>query len=494
MQRTWTTVRVDWFGNIRLDILSGILVALALIPESLAFAVIAGVDPSVTLYASFCIAVTTAFLGGRPGMISAATGAMALVLVHLISQYGVAYVLPVTILTGLIQILFGVFRLGTLLRFVSRSVVHGFVNALAILIFVAQLPEVVGQSWQVWGLLALGLALIYLLPRVITAVPAPLISIVVLTTITIGLGLDVGTVGDKGVLPTSLPSLVALLAPLTLDTVFIVAPYALTLAVVGLLESLMTAVLIDDITDTRSDKNRECIGQGSANIIAGVFGGMAGCALIGQSMMNIKAGGRGRLSTLVAGVVLLFLVMVLRDVVQQIPMVALAAVMMVVCVNTFQWSSLRDIRTIPVSSTVVTFSTVAVVVYTHNLAQGVFVGVLLSGLFFAHKISRYLDIVVTHDDAQRLVTYQIIGQVFFASATRFADAFDYTSDVTRVTIDVSHGHFWDVTSIAALDKAVLKYRSRGILVDVIGLNAASATMVDRHALHPRADSIELGNH
>lgn len=494
MQRSWATVRSDWLGNVRPDILSGILVALALIPESLAFAVIAGVDPSVMLYASFCIAVTTAFLGGRPGMISAATGAMALVLVNLISEHGIAYMLPVTILTGVIQILFGLFRLGALLRFVSRSVVYGFVNALAILIFMAQLPEIVGTSWQVGGLLILGLALIYLLPRVITTVPAPLISIVALTAITIGLGLDVGTVGDKGLLPATLPTLVAFLAPATLDTLVIVAPYALTLAVVGLLESLMTAVLIDDITDTRSDKNRECVGQGSANIIAGLFGGMAGCALIGQSMMNIKAGGRGRLSTLVSGVVLLFLVIVLRDVVQQIPMVALAAVMMVVSVNTFQWSSLRNIRTIPISSTVVTFSTVAVVVYTHNLAQGVFVGVLLSGLFFAHKISRYLDIIVTTDAAQRHTTYQIIGQVFFASAVRFADAFDYEADVARVTIDVSHGHFWDVTSIAALDKAVFKFRARGILVDVIGLNAASATMVDRHGLHPHAESIELGNH
>lgn len=347
------------------------------------------------------------------------------------------------------------------------------------------------MGWEVYALLALGLVLIYTLPRLITAIPAPLLSIVVVTALTVWLGLDVRTVGDKGVLPMALPQLATWQVPVTFETFSIIAPYALTLAVVGLLESLMTAVLIDDITDTRSDKNRECRGQGLANIVAGCFGGMAGCALIGQSMMNMKAGGRGRLSTLVAGVVLLVLVVVFRDLVQQIPMVALAAVMMVVCVGTFQWDSVRNIRTIPLSSTVVTFSTVAVVVYTHNLAQGVFVGVLLSGLFFAHKISGYLDIVQTHDALTHTMTYHIRGQVFFASAQRFADAFDYDTPLQRVCIDVTHGHFWDVTAIAALDKAVLKYRSHGVLVEILGLNAASATMVARHGQYHRQVGAEV---
>lgn len=491
MQTTRARVQAEWLGNVRLDVLSGILVALALIPESLAFAVIAGVDPSVTLYASFCIALVAAICGGRTGMISAATGAMALVLVTLVRDHGVGYLLPVTVLTGVVQITFGVFRLGDLLRFVSRSVVHGFVNALAILIFMAQLPEILGMGWHVYGLLTLALVLIYLLPRLTTAVPAPLLSIVVVTLVTLGLGLDVRTVGDKGVLPVTLPQLAMLQVPLTLETFWIIAPYAVTLAVVGLLESLMTAVLIDDITDTRSDKNRECVGQGVANIVAGCFGGMAGCALIGQSMMNMKAGGRGRLSTLVAGVVLLLLVLVFRDVVEQIPMVALAAVMIVVCIGTFQWDSLRNIQSIPLSSTIVTFSTVAVVVHTHNLAQGVFVGVLLSGVFFAHKISRYLDIGVMHDAATATTTYMVRGQVFFASAQRFSDAFDYETLPAHVCIDVNHGHFWDVTAIAALDKAVLKYRARGVSVTVLGLNEASATMVDRHAQYPRHVSAEI---
>ncbi|MEY3990137.1 MAG: hypothetical protein RI985_1218 [Chloroflexota bacterium] len=487
----WSKTRAEWFGNIRGDVLSGIVVALALIPEAIAFSIIAGVDPKVGLYASFCIAVVIAFVGGRPGMISAATGAMALVMVTLVKEHGIEYLLAATLLTGVFQIIAGALRLGDLLRFVSRSVVTGFVNALAILIFMAQLPEFNGATWQVYAMVAAGLTIIYVLPRFTKAIPSPLVSIIVLTIVSIGLQLDVRTVGDMGELPDAFPLFLFPNIPLTLDTLMIILPYALTLAVVGLLETLMTAVIVDDLTDTNSAKNRECAGQGVANIVAGMFGGMAGCAMIGQSVINVKSGGRGRLSTFVAGVFLLFLILVLSDWVRQIPMAALVAVMIMVSIGTFSWSSVLNLRTMPKSSSLVMITTVVVVVFTHNLAQGVFVGVLMSALFFARKVSRLLLVESTIDEHGRERTYTVYGQVFFVSATQFAESFDFKEVLDTVTIDVSQAHFWDYTAVGALDKVVLRFRREGATVNIVGMNQASATLVDRLGVYDKSDAVEL---
>lgn len=485
----------EWFSNVRGDLLSGLVVALALIPEAIAFSIIAGVDPKVGLYASFCIAVVIAFAGGRPGMISAATGAMALVMVTLVKDYGLQYLLAATLLTGVFQIIAGVLKLGGLMRFVSRSVVTGFVNALAILIFMAQLPELINVPWVVYAMTAAGLGIIYILPRFTKAVPSPLICIVLLTAVSMALGLEIRTVGDMGELPDSLPVFLLPDVPFNLETLLIILPYSATLAVVGLLESMMTATIVDDLTDTPSNKNRECAGQGIANIAAGFMGGMAGCAMIGQSVINVKSGGRGRLSALTAGVVLLILVVFLGPWVQQIPMAALVAVMIMVSIGTFDWSSIRNLTIHPKSSSIVMLSTVAVVVVTHDLAKGVFVGVLLSAVFFAAKVGRLFRVDSTLDADESHRRYTVHGQVFFASADKFVNAFDLKEAVDKVTIDVSHSHFWDLTAVHSLDKVVLKFRREGTQVQVVGMNEASATLVDRYGLHGKDESkIQLSGH
>lgn len=483
-------LKEQWFPNVRNDLLAGLVVALALIPEAIAFSIIAGVDPKVGLYASFCIATVIAFAGGRPGMISAATGAMALVMVTLVKDHGLQYLLAATLLTGVLQIAAGFLKLGALMRFVSRSVITGFVNALAILIFMAQLPELIGASWIVYALVAGGLGIIYLFPYVSKAVPSPLVCIVVITGISLVLGLDVRTVGDMGELPDSLPVFLLPDVPLNWETLAIIFPFSATLAVVGLLESMMTASIVDDLTDTSSNKNRECVGQGVANIASGLIGGMAGCAMIGQSVINVKSGGRGRLSTLCAGVFLLVMVVFIGDWVARIPMAALVAVMIMVSIGTFSWASLRNLPTAPKSASVVMLSTVAVVVATHDLAQGVLVGVLLSGFFFAHKVGQVLHIGSISVDEGRTRHYKITGQVFFASADRFIAAFDFREVIEKVRIDVSRAHFWDMTAISALDKVVIKFRREGTEVEVIGLNEASATLVDRFAIHDKPEAAE----
>lgn len=476
--------------NIRNDLLAGLVVALALIPEAIAFSVIAGVDPKVGLYASFCMAAVIAFAGGRPGMISAATGAMALLMVTLVKDHGLQYLLAATVLTGVLQILAGWLRLGSLMRFVSRSVITGFVNALAILIFMAQLPELTGVSWEAYAMVAAGLAIIYLFPYLTKSVPSPLIAITVLTGVSIGLGLDIRTVGDMGELPDTLPMFLLPDVPLHWDTLRIIFPVSATLAVVGLLESMMTASIVDDLTDSSSNKNRECVGQGIANITSGFIGGMAGCAMIGQSVINVKSGGRGRLSTLAAGVFLLLMVVYIGDWVARIPMVALVAVMIMVAIGTFNWASIRNLREHPKSSNVVMLATVVVVVATHDLAKGVLVGVLLSGFFFAHQVGQILHIGWKSENQGRLRTYIITGQVFFASAERFVNSFDFKEVIEKVRIDVSRAHFWDLTAVSALDKVILKFRREGTEVEVIGLNEASATMVDRFAVHDKPDAVE----
>jgi SulP family sulfate permease len=483
--------RAEWFGNSRGDLLSGLVVALALIPEAIAFSIIAGVDPKVGLYASFSIAVIIAFTGGRPGMISAATGAMALLMVSLVKEHGLQYLFATTIVTGVLQVIAGVLKLGRVMRFVSRSVMTGFVNALAILIFLAQLPELRDVSWQTYPMVAAGLAIIYLFPRVTKAIPSPLVCIVVLTIVSVALGLDLRTVKDMGELPSSLPMFLIPNIPFNLETLGIILPYAVPLAVVGLLESLLTASIVDDLTDTKSDKSRECAGQGIANIATGFLGGMAGCAMIGQSVINVKSGGRGRLSALVAGTVLIVLVVGLGDAVGRIPMPALVAVMIMVSIGTFSWASIKNLRTHPLSSSIAMLATVIVVVATHNLALGVLLGVLLSGIFFAWKISQIFQVQSTISDDGRVRTYQVHGQVFFASADAFGDAFDLQEALDRVVIDVRHAHFWDISAIAALDKVVLKFRREGATVELIGMNDASATIVDRLAIHDKVDGLDL---
>ncbi|MDP3744853.1 MAG: SulP family inorganic anion transporter [Methylotenera sp.] len=484
------TIKQNWFSNIRGDVLAGIVVALALIPEAIAFSIIAGVDPKVGLYASFCIAVVISFVGGRPGMISAATGAMALLMVTLVKDHGLQYLLAATLLTGVIQIVFGYIKLGSLMRFVSRSVVTGFVNALAILIFMAQLPELTNVTWHVYAMTAAGLGIIYLFPYITKSIPSPLVTIVVLTGVAMYFNMDIRTVGDMGELPDTLPIFLWPDVPLNFETLAIVFPYSVSLAVVGLLESLMTATIVDDLTDTSSDKNRECKGQGLANIGAGLLGGMAGCAMIGQSIINVKSGGRTRLSTFTAGIVLLMLVVFLGSWVSKIPMAALVAVMIMVSIGTFSWSSLGNLRTHPLSTSVVMVATVVVVVATHNLAYGVLVGVLLAGLFFANKVGQFLRVTSEADNDSTLRTYKVVGQVFFTSADKFVSYFDFKEAVDKVVIDLTHAHFWDITSVSALDKVVIKFRREGTEVEVIGMNEASATIVDRFAVHDKPDAVD----
>lgn len=485
-------MKLEWLSNIRGDLLAGLVVALALIPEAIAFSIIAGVDPKVGLYASFCIAVIISIVGGRPGMISAATGAMALLMVTLVREYGLEYLLAATLLTGVIQILAGYLKLGNLMRFVSRSVVTGFVNALAILIFMAQLPELTNVTWHVYAMTAAGLGIIYLfpyLPVIGKIIPSPLICIVLLTTVAIVSGLDIRTVGDMGQLPDTLPVFLWPEVPLTWETLQIILPYSIGLAVVGLLESMMTATIIDDLTDTDSDKNRECKGQGIANIGSGLMGGMAGCAMIGQSVINVKSGGRGRLSTFSAGVFLLILIVFLDDWLKQIPMAALVAVMIMVSIGTFSWSSVKDLKKHPLSTNIVMIATVVVVVFTHNLAIGVLVGVLLATLFFANKIGRFM-VVKSQQTENDIRVYQVIGQVFFASSDQFVSAFDFKEAVSKVVIDLSHAHFWDITAVSSLDKVVIKFKRLGADVEVIGMTAATATIVDKFGVHNDPEEVE----
>ncbi|MEL6614565.1 MAG: SulP family inorganic anion transporter [Bacteroidota bacterium] len=479
------TLQEQWFGNVRADLLAGIVVALALIPEAIAFSIIAGVDPKVGLYASFSIAVIMAFVGGRPAMISAATGAMALVMITLVRDHGLQYLFAATILTGVLQVLFGVFKLGRYMKFVPRPVMTGFVNALAILIFMAQLPLFVGTGWMMWAVVIGGLAVIYGFPYLNRTIPSPLVAIVGLTVISLGAGDGLlSRVGDMGELPTALPFFSIPSVPLTMETLAILFPVSLALALVGLIESLLTASIVDEMTDTPSDKNVESRGQGIANIVTGFFGGMAGCAMIGQSVINVKSGGRGRLSTFAAGAFLLFFILVLADWLVLIPMGALVAVMFMVSFSTFDWSSLRVDR-VPFSETLVMGVTVGVVVFTHNLALGVLVGILLSAMLFARKVAHlaFMEDELSADGRTQHVT--VVGNLFFATVTGFLDHFDFSADVDRVVLDLTQAHVWDASAVAAIDKAVLRFRARGVEMEVVGLNRESASIVERVAVHDK---------
>ena len=471
----------EWFSNIRTDVLAGLVVGLALIPESIAFSAIAGVDPQVGLYASFCIAVSIAFFGGRPAMISAATGAMALLMITLVKEHGLQYLLAATILTGIIQVIAGYFKVAKLMRFVSQAVVYGFLNALAILIFVAQIPEINRMDSTGYLFIAIGLAIIYLfpyIPKIGKAIPSPLICIIVLSGLALLLSADMRTVSDLGQFPDTLPVFLIPEIPLNLETLQIILPYSFTLATVGLLESMMTTTVIDEVTGTEGDRHQECRGQGMANIVSGFMGGMAGCAMIGQSIINVSSGARTRLSTLVAGVFLLCLVVFLKDWLAYIPMAALVAIMIMVAFTTFQWGAIKQFSKHPLEFNTVMIAVIIVVLATHNLALGVFVGVLLSALFFINKLERTVH-VYTYLNAANSRSYVISGQIFFSSTEKFYQFFDFKEKLEYVELDLTHAHIWDVTSVNMLNNVIQKFKAQGIDVRIIRLNEASSTLIDR---------------
>jgi SulP family sulfate permease len=472
--------------RLKTEVLGGLVVALALIPEAIAFSIIAGVDPRIGLFASFTMAVTIAFVGGRPAMISAATGAVALVIAPLVKSHGLDYLVAAVMLAGILQVVLGLTGVAKLMRFIPRSVMVGFVNALAILVFLSQVPELIGVPWLVYPLTALGLLIVFGLPKLTVAIPAPLVAIVVLTLITVLAAVAVPTVGDKGALPESLPTLFVPNVPFTLEMLQVIFPFALAMACVGLLESLMTAKLVDDVTDTRSSKTREAWGQGVANVVTGFFGGMGGCAMIGQTMINVKASGaRTRISTFLAGVFLLILVVVLGDIVSLIPMAALVAVMIFVSVATFDWHSIRPatLKALPKSETMVMVSTVIGVVATHNLAIGVGVGVLVAMVLFARRVAHFVTVerTLSKVDGVQLVTYRVDGELFFASSNELYTQFEYALDPKRVVIDMHASHLWDASTVASLDAITEKYRHHGKEVRIVGLNDASVLMRERLA-------------
>lgn len=479
--------------RLRIEVLAGLVVALALIPEAISFSIIAGVDPRMGLFASFTMAVTIALVGGRRAMISAATGAVALVVAPVVKEHGVDYLIATVLLAGVLQITLSVVGVAKLMRFIPRSVMVGFVNALAILIFTAQLPHLLGVPWLVYPMVAAALAVIVFLPKLTTAIPAPLVAIVALTAVTMAFALDVPDVGDEGELPSSLPAFVIPDVPFTLDTLRIIGPYALAMALVGLLESLMTAKLVDDITDTHSDKTREGWGQGVANLVTGLFGGMGGCAMIGQTMINVKvSGARTRISTFLAGVFLLILVVGLGGLVAQIPMAALVAVMIMVSVGTLDWHSIapKTLRRMPIAETTVMLVTVAVTVVTHNLAYGVITGVLVAMIAFAHRVAHFTQVTafddprITEDGVlQGRRVYKVRGELFFASSNDLVYQFAYTTDPDHIVIDMSETHIWDASTVAALDAITTKYAAKGKTVEIVGLNPASEARRDRLSGH-----------
>ncbi|TSI12083.1 SulP family inorganic anion transporter [Brevibacterium aurantiacum] len=457
------------------EVLAGLVVALALIPEAISFSIIAGVDPKVGLFSSFIMAVTIAFVGGRPAMITAATGAIALVIAPVAREYGMDYFIATVLLAGVLQIVLAVFGAAKLMRFIPRSVMVGFVNALAILIFTAQLPQLIGVPWMVYPLVAVGLVIMIFMPKITKVVPAPLVSIIIVTVAVIVFAINIPAVGDQGELPRSLPELFVPSVPLTWETLTIIAPYSLAMALVGLMESLMTAKLVDDVTDTHSNKTREGWGQGVANILSGFFGGMGGCAMIGQTMINVKASGaRTRISTFLAGMFLLILIVAFGDIVAIIPMAALVAVMIMVSVGTFDWHSIKlsTLKRMPKSETAVMVITVAVVVATHNLAIGVVVGVFVASVMFVRRVAHLIDVrreIQEHDGVQ-VAHYTVEGQLLFASSNDLTTLFEYVDDPERVVIDLTKSHIWDASTVAALDTIETKYEQHGKAVEFVGMN------------------------
>lgn len=484
-------IKKEWFGNTKQDILSGMVVAIALIPEAIGFSIIAGVNPMMGLYASFCIAMITAFFGGRQGMISAATGAMALLLVNLVKDYGIEYMLAATILTGIIQLILGYLKIGNLLKFIPRPVMIGFVNALAILIFKAQLPYFQGESIWIYALVAIGLLVIYLFPKINKTIPSPLIAIIAVTVLASVLGIKTTTIGDIGNISSTLPKFLIPNIPVSLETLKIILPYSISLSIVGLVESLLTAQLLDDLTHTKSNKNRECMGQGVANVVSGLFGGMAGCAMIGQSIINFKSGGRGRLSTFVAGLFLMILIILLNKFVVIIPIAALISVMIVVSISTFDWESLKRLKIVPKTDSIVMISTVVVVLFTHNLAFGVIVGVILSALFFASKIS---EVHVEKFEKLDVVEYKVSGQLFFSSTTSFINHFSFEEKSKTINIDLSNVRIWDESAVDCIDKLVFRFRKNDNNVNLVGMSTKCKEIIEQIGKHDKIECLDSIGH
>jgi SulP family sulfate permease len=480
----------EWFPNIRGDILSGAVVGLALIPEAIGFSIVAGVDPKVGLYASFFIAVITGIFGGRISMISAATASTAVLFVTLVKYHGVEYLFAASILAGIIQYGIGLAGFGRFMRFVPRAVMVGFVNALAILIFLAQLPQFKDANWMLYAMIAGSLAIIYGLPKITKAVPSALVAIVIMTIIAITFQLPLRTVGDMGQLPKTIPIFALPQVPLNFEMLKIIFPYSLGIAFVGVLESLLTATLLDDLTETSSDKNKECKAQGIANFVTGFFGGMAGCGMIGQSVINFRSGGKGRLSSFAAGVLLLIFIVALGKWAAQIPMAALVAVMIMVSVGTFDWASFKNVQFHPRSETVVMIATVVAVIYTHNLAIGVGVGIILSALFFARKVAKLINVESVLDEATQTRVYTVWGQLFFVATDEFIASFDFDERIQHIKIDLTHAHLWDGSAVAAIDKVIFRLRASGHEVELLGMNDASKTIIDRLALHDKQDAVD----
>lgn len=487
MAVTKTDLKSQWLGNVKGDIIAGIVVCMALIPESIGFSIVAGVDPMIGVYGSFCIALVTSIFGGRLGLISGAAGAMALVLASLVTSHGVEYMLAATVLTGVIQVILGVSKIGNLMKFIPRPVMLGFVNALGILMFTSQLPHLQGSPILLI-LAVLGVAIIYLLPRINKQIPAPIIAIAIITIIATVFKLDVKVLGDMGNITNSLPKFLLPKIPVNIETLKIILPYALSLSLVGLVESLLTAQLIDDLTDTPSDKNKECVGQGLGNVAVGLFGGIAGCGMIGQSILNYKYGGRGRLSTLTAGTAMLLVIILLNKIVVTVPVVSFAAVMIVVAVSTFSWSSVKRITKVPKSDTLVMLSTVVVVLITHNLAYGVIVGIILSAIAFASKMSQIK--VEKHVHHNKDTEYEINGELFFASTQSFINSFDYTDNVKDVDINFSNVKVWDESAVDAIDKVVIKFHKNGIKANLIGLSGSCLRLIEKMAVHDKPGGLD----
>ncbi len=483
-----TSTRSQWTGNIKGDLIAGIVVCMALIPESIGFSIVAGVDPMMGVYGSFCIALITSIFGGRPGLISGAAGAMALVLASLVKSHGIEYMLAATVLTGIVQVILGFLKIGNLMKFIPKPVMIGFVNALGIMMFTSQLPHLKGTPILL-ALAALGVSIIYLLPRLNKKIPAPIISIAIITIIASVFKMDIKVLGDMGNITNSLPKFLLPNIPFNIETLKIVLPYALSLSVVGIVESLLTAQLIDELTDTPSDKNRECVGQGLGNVVVGVFGGIAGCGMIGQSILNHKYGGRGRLSALTAGTAMLLVIIVLNKIVVTIPVVSFAAVMIVVSISTFNWHSVKRIKKVPKADTLVMLSTVIVVILTHNLAYGVIVGILLSAIAFASKMSEIKVEKYTHNNKD--TEYEVNGELFFASTQSFANSFDYTDDIKKVDINFKGVKVWDESAVDAIDKVVIKFHKNGIKTNLIGLSDSCLDLIDKMGVHDKPGGLDL---
>ncbi|MDK2562095.1 SulP family inorganic anion transporter [Romboutsia sedimentorum] len=477
----------EWLGNIKGDLLAGVVVCMALIPEAIGFSIVAGVDPMVGVYASFMISLITSIFGGRPGLISAAAGATALVLASLVRDHGVEYLFAATILTGIIQVILGYLKIGNLMKFIPKPVMIGFVNALGILMLQSQLNHFKGPSILLL-LGAIGVAIIYLLPKLTKAVPSPIVAIITITIIVSVFNIDIKTLGDMGEITSELPKFLIPNVLFNMETLMIILPYSISVSLVGIVESLLTAQLVDDLTDTPSDKNRECVGQGLGNVVAGFFGGIAGCGMIGQTIINNNYGGRGRLSTLTAGTAMLFCVILLNEFIVQIPVVSLAAVMVVVSISTFNWGSIKRIAKVPKSDTLVMLSTVIVVLLTHNLAYGVIVGIIISAIVFSSKIS---EINVKKHKVHGYIKYEVKGQLFFASTTKFINSFDYNEKLESIDIDFTNVKVWDESAVDAIDKVVIKYHKNGIETNLIGLSESCLELIDNMGIHNKPGGLEM---